>query len=338
MNTNNLGLSNMATGQLDRMIDDFGWITYPIHLFVNLIKTFVYTFLLIAGAIMFAIVWMVTAHDQRAELTKDFITQESVYRVNVATNSITTQRTGQVFVPATTLDAAFSGCSGTGEQLKNPMVTDRNWLAEKNDVFQSAYIAASLNLAALKVALHRAKAPFQPMYSFRNTCVEATEFKSAVIIPNVPVVYVSFLERTDFERMYRADAQYNWFTGMCLVGANCTDADFVPRNDSIYMDVVKPQVTANQAAALKALYATSTPEFWIAAAHANGIYDHDAEFASYAEQQTRQVASGLSHKMTPDEETAREFLVVGIGVLFFIGFIGWWIARRTYKFNHSCEN
>ena len=285
---------------------------------------------------MFAILWMVTAHNQRAELTKNFVTQESVYRVNVATNAITTQKAGQVFVPAVSR-STFNGCEGTGEQLKNPMYIDRNWLAEKNDVFQSAYIAASHNLAALKVALHRAKAPFQPMDSFRYTCVEATKFKSAVIIPNVPVVYVSFLERTDFERMYRADAQYNWFTGICLAGANCTDADFMPRNDNIYADAIKPQVTANQAAALKALYATSTPEFWIAAAHANGIYDHDAEFASYAEKIQVQLAKVLRHKLTPQEDFNRELEVAIICCLLFIGFIGVCICR-TYKFNHSQEN
>jgi hypothetical protein len=321
MNTN-LGLSPTTTGQIERMIDDAAWLTYPIHMLVNVIKTFVYGFPLIAGAVMFMIVWMVTAHDQRAELTKDFVTQESVYRVNVATNAITTQRAGQVFVPASTLDATFNACSGTGEQLKNPMLVDRNWLAEKNDVFQSAYIAASHNLAALKVALHRSKEPFQPMYSFRYTCVEA----------------IQFLERTDAERQYPADAKYNWFTGICLVGANCSDADFVPRNDSIYADAITPQVTKNQGAALKALNATGTPEFWIAAAHANGIYDHDADFTSYAAMQQAQLAKDLSHDETPEEETAHEFEAVSIGIVLFIVFIGAWIARRTYKFNHYCEN
>jgi hypothetical protein len=33
---------------------------------------------------------------------------------------------------------------------------------------------------------------------------------------------------------------------------------------------------------VNALYATGTPEFWIAAAHANGIYSKDADFAAAA--------------------------------------------------------
>jgi hypothetical protein len=59
--------------------------------------------------------------------------------------------------------------------------------------------------------------------------------------------------------------------GVCLAG-HCSDEDFLPLNDSIFYDAVAPQMTANQEGAVKALYATGTPEFWIAAAHANGIY------------------------------------------------------------------
>ena len=73
----------------------------------------------------------------------------------------------------------------------------------------------------------------------------------------------------------------HWFTGMCLAG-RCTKEDFVPRNTSIFYDAVAPQMTDGQEAAVKALYATGTPEFWVAAAHANGIYGKDAEVASYA--------------------------------------------------------
>ena len=68
--------------------------------------------------------------------------------------------------------------------------------------------------------------------------------------------------------------QGNWYTGICLASANCTKRDFLPRNDSIYADCGAPQVTANHDAAIKALTATGTPEFWVATAHANGIYWH----------------------------------------------------------------
>ena len=98
----------------------------------------------------------------------------------------------------------------------------------------------------------------------------------------LPSCSYSFLHSTDYERTVPADFQGNWYTGMCLAGANCTDADFLPRNDSILYDAFAPQMTNNQDAAVKALYATATPEFWIAAAHVNGIYGKNAEFASYA--------------------------------------------------------
>ena len=53
-------------------------------------------------------------------------------------------------------------------------------------------------------------------------------WKSPVVIRNAPVVYMSMLERTDGSRF---DPAHVWYTGMCLVGAKCTDKDFVPRND-----------------------------------------------------------------------------------------------------------
>jgi len=94
MNTNNLGLSTMATGQMERMIDDAAWITYPLHLLAGLIKTFVYTFLFIGLLIFMFLIWMFTAHDDRAELTKDFTTQESVYRVDPLNGTAAVYRAG----------------------------------------------------------------------------------------------------------------------------------------------------------------------------------------------------------------------------------------------------
>ena len=46
-----------------------------------------------------------------------------------------------------------------------------------------------------------------------------------------------------------------------------------------------------------------------------------------------------AHKETPSEEFAHEVEVAHhLLVSLFIGFIGVWIARRTYKFAHSQEN
>ena len=164
------------------------------------------------------------------------------------------------------------------------------------------------------------------------------DWKSPLVIPNAPAVYVSFLHRTDQSIMDSANAKYNWFTGLCLASAPCTDGDFVPRNDSIYVDAISPQVTKNQGAALKALESTGTPEFWIAAAHANAIYGHDSEFANYAQEQAAQLADDLRHTETPAEEFADEVKIAILGCVLFVGSIGVWIARCVYKVAHSQEN
>ena len=339
MNTNNLGLSSTSTKQLERMISDAAWITYPLHVLVGIIKSLLFILFLISAVIVFTIGWMMTAHDNRADLTKNFVTEQSVYRVDLAANTfadnaVAVHQAGQLPVLDSTLQATFDGCMGTGERLRNPMWTDHDWLAEKSDVFQSAYIAASHNLAALKVALHRVKVG-EPVYSFHYACTDAMGWTSPVVIPNTPVVYMSMLERTDGSPF---DPAHVWFTGMCLASANCTDADFVPRNDSIYVDAIAPQVTDNQGVALRALYATGTPEFWIAAAHANGIYGNDSEIVNYAAMQKAQLVKDLSHKTTPEEETAHEVEAVVASCMLFVVFIGVWITRRTHRFNHPCEN
>jgi len=102
------------------------------------------------------------------------------------------------------------------------------------------------------------------------------------------------------------------------ISAKCTDADFVPRNTSIFYDAVAPQMTKNQDAAVKALYATSTPEFWIAAAHANGIFDRDSEFASYAAAEQADLAKKLRHQESSSGEFAHE---VEIGVGLYVAFV-----------------
>ena len=107
---------------------------------------------------------------------------------------------------------------------------------------------------------------------------------------------------------------------------------------AIYAGVFKPQVTKNQDAALKALKATGTPEFWISAAHANGIYDKDAAFADYAVDGGLELAKKLRHQESSSDEFAHE---VEIGIGLYIAFVVLLYAcftRRTYKFNHSCEN
>ena len=95
MNTNNLGLSTLATGQMERMIDDAAWLTYPFHLAVGIIKTFVYTVLAILCFIFAVCIWMFTAKDKRAEQIKDFAKDQSIYRVDTATNAVTVHKAGE---------------------------------------------------------------------------------------------------------------------------------------------------------------------------------------------------------------------------------------------------
>ena len=321
MNTNKLGLSRTSNTQLERMIDDAAWITYPLHLVVGLLKTFVYTLLFVSFLVLVFFVWMFTAHDNRAELTKNFVNEQSVYRVSFV-NKSNYPTVAKLGINGDSTEKLVWGCPRDSKGLKEMEPFGDNWLAEKSDVFQSAYIAASCNMVSLTERLKEAKGDFSRLPD----------------MPNAPVVLVSFLERTDEGKMNPANAQYNWYTGMCLASAKCTDADFVPRNTSILYDAVAPQLTANQNAAVKALYATSTPEFWIAAAHANGIYDKDMEFANYAVEERADLAKKLRHQESSSEEFVHE-VEIGIGCYFaFVVLLCACFTRRTHKFNHSCEN
>jgi hypothetical protein len=112
----------------------------------------------------------------------------------------------------------------------------------------------------------------------------------------------------------------------------------VPRNTSIFYDAVAPQMTDNQDAAVKALYATGSPEFWVAAAHANGIYGRDAEFASAAKDNQSAMAESLKFSEPSTDEFVHEVMFgVGCYVVFVVLLCACFICR-THKFNHSCEN
>lgn len=307
------------------MANTFEWLLYPLKLIVNMMKTFVYGCLFIVAIFMSIGIWMVTAHDRRADETKNFAAEQTIYRVDLASNKVTVVHAGD-FVQKEVFAKVFTGCSGTGEELKNPTFWDHNWLAEKSDAFQSAYIGASHNVAALKYAIDHAKRGKQ-VYSFHYVCGEGEG-----VVVSMPAVYIAFLHRTDESIMDSANAKYNWFTGICMT--NCTAADFSPRNDSIYADMFAPQVTKNQDSALAALKATSTPEFWIAAAHANGVTGQDELIASYAEMNQVQLVKVLGHKMTAQEDFNREFTV---GLILFTLFIfmvlwgGWKLGKRVFE-------
>ena len=161
-------LKHTATRQMERMIDDAAWLTYPLHLAAGILKTFVYGFLFIVAIFLWLGIWMTTAHDRRANEIKNFASEQTIYRVDLANNTVTVAKAGYPWQDED-FKQAFNGCLGTGEQLKNPTFWDHNWLAEKSDVFQSAYIGASHNVAALQYAIYRAKHG-QQVVSFHGVC------------------------------------------------------------------------------------------------------------------------------------------------------------------------
>ena len=322
-----LGLSTKSTRQLERVIDDVAWVTYPLHLAVGIVKTFLFILLLVAAVMLYTGEWMLTAHDDRADLIQNFNREQTIYRVNTANDGVSVAKAGEFGVDKDTFNSVFTGCFGTDSSLKHSTWFDHNWLAEKSDMFQAAYITASRNIAALQYAVSRVKANV-PIASFRYACMYGDP--KYVVIPNAPVVNVAFLRRTDRSLLVPAGSLYNWFTGMCLASANCTDADYLPRNDDIYADAISPQVTPNQATALKALYNTGSLEFWVETAHANGIFGKDDLIANYATQNKAELANDiLRHLPTPEEDFIHEAEIAIGCCLLFIAVIGVWIARRA---------
>ena len=197
------------------------------------------------------------------------------------------------------------------------------WLNEKNNRFGWAYIRASRNLYELRNVMR---------YRDRTTTGDP-------VIPNVPVVYMSFMGCMHNCVPDANDGEF--FTGMCLVGAKCTDTDFVPRNDSIIADAWRPQMTANQEAAIKTLNAVGTRKFWEDAVHANGISGASADIVMAQWRITQEALDGdarLKEKPTESEDFIWD---VAWGVIAFFAFTALLCAcftRRTHKFNHPCEN
>jgi hypothetical protein len=86
------------------MIGDLAWLTYPLHILVGILKMFVYTFLAFLLFVFIFFLWMFTAHDQRAELTRDFTTQQTVFRVDPLSNAVTVQKQGSKIVCGQKMD------------------------------------------------------------------------------------------------------------------------------------------------------------------------------------------------------------------------------------------
>ena len=288
MNTYNLGLSVKSTKQLERMIDDAAFLSSPLHFLVGMAKMLLASAALVAIVIFGMFFWLFRSHDLRAELTKNFASEQAIYRIDLD-NGRVTPLSGTAYDKDTVAKAFDTRGDGYGDGriMKGLNWTQDNWLSDKSDEYARAYITASHNISALYVALYDAAS-------------SPTSGKTHFIIPNVPAVEIAFLRATDEERRSPANAHYNWLTGICEVG-HCTDQDFVPRNDSIFYDAVAPQMTPNQAKAIKDLYATGSPEFWIAAAHANGIFTRDEYFAAADAKEQAEQNGPSSTPWTVDE-------------------------------------
>jgi hypothetical protein len=294
-----------------------------LHLVVGVLKSLLLLLLLAGAVVLYVGEWMTGAHSEREEEIKNFTQQQTIYRVNTATDAISVAKAGEFAVDKDTFNAVFTGCEGTDTSLKHTTWFDHDWLNEKSDLFELAYIVASRNIAALRYAISEVRRGVD-LTSFRNACGEADP--RFVKIPNAPVVNIAFIRQTDRDLESPANAHLNHFTGMCLASSNCTDADYLPRNDNIYADALYHQVTPNQDAALKALYATGTPEFWIAAAHANGI-NNDVLIGELARRNQAEQADALQHLPTYQEQFEHEAEIAIVCCLLFFGGIVWLVRR-----------
>jgi hypothetical protein len=132
---------------------------------------------------------MFTAHDERAKSTKDFVTQESVYRVDPLNGTVALYRAGdQGIDPHTTHNASVRnpqdvfGLFGLPHTfIKNPSWFDNTpqaWLAAKSDTFDTAYVRGAYNLDALrkKVYVTKGEATGRP----------AGYYPKSIVIPNAP--------------------------------------------------------------------------------------------------------------------------------------------------------
>src|ERR1019366_1032684 len=114
------------------------------------LKTFVYTLLVISFVVLCFFAWMFTAHDERAELTKNFVSEQSVYRVSFVNETSAAVKKGSEYLDDDDIESG-------GNFKATALLGLGDWLAEKSDVFQSAYIAASCNTVRLAEHLKEVK-------------------------------------------------------------------------------------------------------------------------------------------------------------------------------------
>ena len=197
------------------MIDDAAWLTYPLHLAVGILKTFVYGFLFIVAIFLYLGIWMMTAHDSRAEEIKNFASEQTVYRVDLANNSVTIAKAGYA-VDKEDFEQAFDGCEGT------------RWATQEPDLLGPQL--AGREVRRVPVRVHRCFAQ-RCGFAVRDLPCEARsagrivplrlrlrcEASRCTLLSCTSRSCIAPTSRSWTRRMLR----YNWFTGMCMT--DCTD-------------------------------------------------------------------------------------------------------------------
>ena len=142
--------------------------------------------------------WMTTAHDRPCERDQEFRLRSRRSIASIWRPIPVRSRRRATLVDRLKISSkAFNGCVGSGRAIQESDVLGPQLVAEKSDVFQSAYIGASHNVAALQYAIYRAKHG-QEVVSFHGVCGYGANVKM-----QAPVVYIAFLHQTDESIMDR---------------------------------------------------------------------------------------------------------------------------------------
>lgn len=342
----NLGLSKDATRKVERMVNDLAFVTYPAHLVIEGLRTVIYCFVIFTLLVLSFCWWMVSTKSSRADLTHDFILRQDVVVLDFGksagtdapfTTTIKHLNTTDAYLVSDNLIATrkrelsefLAYCNTDG--MHNPRWDDgQNWLSNKSDAMLAAYLTGARNIDALRLTLASLKAGEVTLAS--QACSPTTGSSAmlaaypTIVIPNAPHVIVTRVAQTKYEDEFPANNyRKNWMTGICLA-EDCRRSDYSPRNTSIFYDVMKPQMFPHQQEAIDALNTTGTPGFWLAAAHANGITDHDSEITAAALSNQSQVKAILAHSMSSDEQS---MLVIQI---MFVTFVCLIVLLFTYPF------
>ena len=353
MDNQNIQLSPKATEQLEGLIDVASFLTYPVRLVINgwrLFAVILLSFVLVVGGSIF---WCFTAHRSHADQMSDFAKRQDMATVDF-TKSAGAQAPFAIHVKyISTLDAAYAGdgwvadrsadlskffsyCNADAVKVRR-WSDGYRWISDKSNVMMTAYLTGARNIDALRVVLAAIKAgesvpPSQSCTAVTGDAAFLEAYKS-IVIPNAPVItFTHVFSLKSINAVYNENETMNLMTGMCVVG-HCTDADLVPRNDSIFIDLVHPQMTAGQQEAIDALYATGTLEFWQAAAEANGIpiRVHAVRVSTFQQVNARDTRKATASYLSSDDRMMTVFEFAYIAFVLFVGITTVVYIRHKYR-------